>query len=524
MKNAINTNRLIAMCLCCLFYAGNAYSLIAVQSAHSGVWFNPQQNGHGFFLSIGEQQQQLNLVISWYHYEQGEQRYVVGSQTFDAETGRVNVPVQETHGANFGEAFKSTDVERIDWGTLTVAFNSCDRGTIEYQTLSGQSGTIPVQRLAGVGTLECTMIELDEKAVTVPAQTLVQQPFVCSTVEEGLGQPLIDNQVAGWPVFDDSGVVTGFSENCRLEPSVSYRYRSTQGDIKTYTPDQPAPDDLAMTTLINGDTVPYMIRWERGTMNRFIYSIATLAPGILEGNLGFDETAWNKRLLYYFQGGVGIGHSQGDTSQKRMLYDDALKRGYAVIYSTGTSTSTHYNLARGGRTALQLKDYFISEYGEPLYTIGIGASGGGVQQYVYAQNHPGLIDAAIPQYAFPDMITQTIHISDCELLEYYMDVTDSDNSMWSTWSNRTILEGMNASDKVKNRFLLGLRGSTECVAGWRGLTPLLINPFWGKADNQEQMQPETLTDDVKWTHWQDSAEIYGLRADGHAPNTLDNVG
>jgi hypothetical protein len=57
-------------------------------------------------------------------------------------------------------------------------------------------------------------------------------------------------------------------------------------------------------------------------------------------------------------------------------------------------------------------------YDVPLYTVGVGGSGGGIQQYIYAQNHPGLIDAAIPQYAYPDMVTQVVHVADCELLEH----------------------------------------------------------------------------------------------------------
>ena len=509
----------------CILYSSHAFSLIAVQAAHSGVWFNPEQNGHGFFLTVGEQQGQSNLVISWYHYVQGEQRYVIGSQLFDAGSGLVTVPVQQTRGAGFGDSFNSSEVQRFDWGWLTVSFNTCDQGTITYQTARGNSGSVAVQRLAGVGSLGCDTTELEPPSVPViPVQIAVQQPFVCNTDKEGLGQPLIDNQSEGWPVFDDTGEMIGFSEDCDLDTTVVYRYRSTDGSLKPFVPGNSSPSDLAFTTLIDGSSVPYLMRWERGTINRFIYSVATLAPGVLEGNLGFDESNWNRRLLYYFQGGVGIGHSQGDPSKKRMLYDDALKLGYAVIYSTGTSTDTHYNLALGGRTALKVKEYFVSHYGEPLYTIGIGASGGGVQQYVYAQNHPGLIDAAIPQYAYPDMITQTIHISDCELLESYMDIIDVDNPKWATWSNRSILEGLNASDRAQNRFLLGLRGSTECVSGWRGLTPLLINPYWGEAENQERMQPQTLMDSVRWTHWQDSAEIYGIRADGHAPNTIDNVG
>ncbi len=69
-----------------------------------------------------------------------------------------------------------------------------------------------------------------------------------------------------------------------------------------------------------------------------------------------------------------------------------------------------------------VKDRFVSAYANPDYTVGVGGSGGGIQQYVYAQNHKGLIDAGIPQYSYPDMITQTIHVGDCELIERWMDV------------------------------------------------------------------------------------------------------
>jgi hypothetical protein len=41
----------------------------------------------------------------------------------------------------------------------------------------------------------------------------------------------------------------------------------------------------------------------------------------------------------------------------------------------------------------------------PYYTVGVGGSGGAIQQYVFGQNHPGLLDAAIPQYSYSDMIT-----------------------------------------------------------------------------------------------------------------------
>ena len=39
------------------------------------------------------------------------------------------------------------------------------------------------------------------------------------------------------------------------------------------------------------------------------------------------------------------------------------------------------------------------------------------------------------------MVTQTIHVGDCELLEHYMDVTDGANPKWAVWPNRTWIEG-----------------------------------------------------------------------------------
>ena len=35
------------------------------------------------------------------------------------------------------------------------------------------------------------------------------------------------------------------------------------------------------------------------------------------------------------------------------------------------------------------------------------------------------------------MVTQTIHVGDCELLEHYMDVTDAANPKWRNWDDRS---------------------------------------------------------------------------------------
>ena len=76
------------------------------------------------------------------------------------------------------------------------------------------------------------------------------------------------------------------------------------------------------------------------------------------------------------------------------------------------------------------------------------------------------------------MVTQTIHVGDCELLERFMDVDDGSNPKWQNWDNREWLEGLNAHATLPNPYRGGAPGNSECVKGWRGLTPLALNPLW----------------------------------------------
>lgn len=329
-----------------------------------------------------------------------------------------------------------------------------------------------------------------------------QYPFLCKTERSGLGPPVADNQ-------DGQGmrVEGGWSKDC-FAPTVTDRlYRSTDGTFKPMPAERPA--DMATTTLPDGRTVDFVVKRERGVINRFLYSIAMLEDG------------WTGRAIYRFDGGVAIGHDQG-TIGGGALDAYQLGQGYAIMYSSGTRTSTHYNLILGGETALMVKERFIERYGPPLYTVGVGASGGAIQQYIYAQNHgTRIIDAAIPQYSYPDMVTQTIHVGDCELLERYMDA----RPRWAKWDDRTALIGMNASDTVANPYT-GEPGSDECVNGWRGLTPLTMNPLWTSNNDPEweRMDPPGVKDTVQWTHWDDLRTVYGVDEHGYARSAWDNVG
>jgi hypothetical protein len=365
-----------------------------------------------------------------------------------------------------------------------------------------------------------------------------QHPFVCRTDQLGV-EPLVDSATPpGYRVRDAAGNTIGYSRNCSVNSAVTYLYRSTANTWKPLPADGSRPADMADITLPDGRTVEFVIRRETGSINRFLYSFAMLAPRG-ENPAAPDLSLWNGKLLYWFQGGVAIGHTQG-TVHGGSINPDILRLGFAIAHSSGNNTGTHYNLNLAGETAMMTKERFIERYGVPLYTVGLGGSGGAIQQYVIAQNHPGVLDALLPVQSYPDMVTQTIHVGDCELLEHYMDATDRSNPKWRVTKNRSLLVGFNAEENPPGgpnprvndplaplKTALGYStaiGSTECVPGWRGLTPLAMNPLYGQVPNQQFYEPQSAIAAIRWTHWDDLRNVYGVDATGAARPTWDNVG
>ena len=461
-----------------------------------------------------------------------------------------------------GSLFRGARMGLVLAATMLVGFGggrSCGRIDIEVlssppEFVSGGDARVAFDVPKGV-KVSRVRVYLNEEEVTGAFERVERRRLegVVSGLEEGdntlivtggrraFGEIVLTNHSIKGPIFSgpqqqpflcaDDGdranaeLGPAIDADCSVQMAVTLKYRTTGGAWADYDPAGPRPADMATTTTMDGKTVDFIVRWERGTINRFIYSIAVLSPQAQDSSTP-DLSAWNRRLIYYFQGGVAIGRYQGDPSRSRMLFEYGLSRGYAVAYSTGTKTGTHYNLQVGGETAIMVKDRFVSAYGSPDYTVGVGGSGGGIQQYVYAQNHPGLIDAGIPQRSYPDMVTQTIHIGDCELIERWVDLRVlAGDPKWADWTSRTQLEGMNAINGFPNPFLElyppGFpTGSSECVRGWRGLSPLALNPNFGTAPGislEDQISTE-------WTHFGDAINLYGVAADGFAANTWDNVG
>jgi hypothetical protein len=237
-----------------------------------------------------------------------------------------------------------------------------------------------------------------------------QTPFICETQTYGLGAPL--------------------DANCSTTTRVEYLYRSTTtNSFQPLDPNGPLPSDLAQTTTSNGNTVPYIVRRETGTINRAVYQIAFLhQPGTALPDPWTTTPGWNGRLVYTYGGGCTAGYHQGRSTgqpavppngvpEDLFLGDYAVARGFAMATSSLNVFGTNCNDVISAESMAMVKEYFIKHFGVPRYTIGDGASGGSMQQHLITLNYPDLLNGILPQLSFADTLTFQTPLTDCALID-----------------------------------------------------------------------------------------------------------
>ena len=258
-------------------------------------------------------------------------------------------------------------------------------------------------------------------------------PFVCAT-------PVAMPQVGDTPATNASGLGTfAVDAQCNIATEIKLYYRTTtpgcasvlpdpnpptlppaNGCFKPFDPGAAPPADLAMTTTDAGVTVPYIVRVERGTLNRGIYDIAVLFdPGRDDPAAGWKPWApqpgWNGKLVYSFGASTGQPRRQF-RSEQTWTDDAALSRGFMVAINSMTDSLYNSNRVVMAETLMMMKEHIGDRYGEIRYTIGNGCSGGSINQLTAASIYPGLLDGVQPTCTYPDSESTAIEVADCELL------------------------------------------------------------------------------------------------------------
>src|SRR5712691_4874244 len=170
---------------------------------------------------------------------------------------------------------------------------------------------------------------------------------------------------------------------------------------------------VASTT--TGLTVPYIVRVERGTLNRGIYDIAVLFNPAKPWSALAPQAQWNGKLVYTFGASTGQPRLQF-RSEQNWADDAALSRGFVVVDNSLTDSLFNSNRVLNAETLMMMKEHIVDTYGEIKYTLGNGCSGGSIQQNTAASIFPGLLDGIQPSCDYPDSITTGMEVSDCVLL------------------------------------------------------------------------------------------------------------
>jgi hypothetical protein len=275
--------------------------------------------------------------------------------------------------------------------------------------------------------------------VILAAQTT---PWVCAT-------PVPTAAVGNTPATNASGLSTAAVDaQCNIATEYKLWYRTTTpvtvtaGDggcsfvlpdpsptIANPTPTTPASScfqpyvagttpaaSVATTTTSTGLAVPYIVRVERGTLNRGIYDIAVLFdPAAPAWSANSPQVQWNGKVLYSYGASTGQPRLQFRTEQN-WADDTALSRGFMVVDHSLTDSLYNSNRTLAAETTMLMKEYIADHYGELKFVMSNGCSGGSIGQNTVSSIWPGLLDGIQPSCDFPDSITTGIEVTDCVLL------------------------------------------------------------------------------------------------------------
>jgi hypothetical protein len=389
-------------------------------------------------------------------------------------------------------------------------------------------------------------------------------PFFCAT-------PVPQGATASAPASNASGLSTAATDaKCNIASEQKLYYRTTTAGcsaslpdpsptvafnnptpattatppanpcFKSYDPAAAAPADLATTTTDAGVTVPFIVRVERGTMNRGIYDLAVLVDPKKPWEATAPQAQWNGKVYYQFGSSTGQPRRQARPQAAWSGSSAQLGSGYMVVANSMTDSAINSNRVMMTETVMMMKELIADHYGPIKFTLGTGCSGGSINSNMNASIAPGLLDGFTIACAFPDSETTTIEVNDCVVLaEAYQ------NPVWTTlMSGQAYLQ---TQINAKKAAINGHPDQTGCH-GW-------YNAFGsnGKAGNYVQRlvvdnntgafaAPGALTNNcqmptamvfdpitnptgARCSAWDWAASVWGKAADGiRARDTRDNTG
>jgi len=235
------------------------------------------------------------------------------------------------------------------------------------------------------------------------------EPFICQTEQFRLP--------------DASSLGAPIDRHCSVETRVLHLYRSSEdGELHPLPAGSPLPLDVAVTTTLTGESVPFIVRLETGTMNRGIYQNVILHDPTAEPEPGplAPPRGWNRRLIaLHGSGCTGGWYVQGAAQGAEILDLQRLGEGYALFINSLNHPSNSCNPVVAGETTMMGKEHFIETFGIPDLTVSTGCSGGAYTSLQVADAFPGLFDGVHISCTYPDALAIALSGLDSRLLTNY---------------------------------------------------------------------------------------------------------
>ena len=342
-------------------------------------------------------------------------------------------------------------------------------------------------------------------------------------------------QVTPWLcTTEDSGLGEARDAQCSGDTIHEFVYKSTDpttNGLQAYDPKSP-PSDVATTTTDQGNTVPFIVRNERGTLDRTIYDIAVLYDPAKPWTPASPQAGWNGKVVYPFGGSCGPIHLQTNNSGA-VLDESALSRGFAVASSGLNVLGNNCNESVSAEALMMVKEHLAETYGPIRYTIGTGCSGGSIQQINIASAYPGLLNGILPSCTFPDVWTTALEVVECKLLLNYFFETSP--HLWSVAQQRAFVAG-HMSPSLCHTWITvyGFDRNGGDPAGYGCTNGVLttfqlpytpVVPVPGTTKPEWVYDPETNPKGTRCTIQDYAVAIFGRRPqDGFAKRPGDNLG
>ena len=188
----------------------------------------------------------------------------------------------------------------------------------------------------------------------------------------------ITNHAGGGPVFSGPQILPwtcfagSFDPQCDRPVVYEFFYQpSAGGGFQSYDPENP-PADVATTTTDQGNTVPYIVRQETGSVDRDEYRIAVLYDPTKPFEPWAPQPGFNHKLVITHGASCNTEYQQA--SAPDVLNETALSRGFAVMSHALNNSGHNCNVVLQAEAMLMAKERVIERYGELRYTIGSGCS------------------------------------------------------------------------------------------------------------------------------------------------------